>query len=368
MEYIDVSLDDNDLDFLNNDTKFKAVRGVADATSDGSEDVRLLSKQGPSASSKRPTQPLALSVLAPQLMSAFNTTIANNAKFESVVRILDSMQNVDYDVNIFYSSAIGNFYETSKRVHFRVGLYLNEQKDTILDCRRLKGDSFVMGSFFQNLKAALAKQPDLGVQAVYEEDEDFIMDDEDEDMEAVNEMLGTGHLQLNNDPTLVKHLMNEIQTRDIETQVNDTGLLAHAAELEANAKVIASEGGESLVSMLEGKLMHDNAALVRHSAVLLKELTRMHPEIFTEQTAQVMAKAMGRWAQKPAVLEKKKQKKLQSSKNTVTNLAQGLHSLLQTNLVKSVKLDEDSKLGITKTLLRQPSEVHTEVIQWMDKL
>lgn len=368
---MEISIEDNDdLDFLSKQkSAFKAVRGVADATSDGSEDVSLLSKPGMSAGSKMPTKPMALTILAPQLVSAFNTTLANNIKFDSIVKILDNMKNVDYDANLFHNSAIGNFYETSKRVHFRVGLYLNEQKNTILDCRRLKGDSFVMGSFFENLRAAMAKQPDLGVQAVYEEevDEDF-MDDEDEDMEALDEMLGRGHLQLKKDPTLVKHLMNEIQSRDLETQVTDTGLLAHAAELEVNAKVIASEGGEGLVSLLEGKLMHDNAALVRHSAVLLKELTRMHPELFTEQSAQVMAKAMGRWAQKPAALEEKKQRKLLSSKSTVTNLAEGMYCLMQKSLVKSVKLDEDSINGIISTLQKQPSKVHNEVVEWMSQL
>merc|ERR1719204_1520961 len=254
------------------------------------------------------------------------------------------------------NSALGIYYETSKRVQFRVGLHKNPKKETILDCRRLKGDSFVMGNFFTILTTKMSAMPELGVTVVYEEEEsiDFFDDDED-DVEELDALLGQGHLRLENDPKLVKHLMKEIESSDLETQVNDTGLLAHAAELESNVKTLATEGGAPLVKILEGKLQHDNAALVRQSAVLLKELTRMHPEIFSESTAKSMVQAMGKWAEKP-VATTVERSELVSSRSTVSNLAEGISALMQAEKFdKSIQLEEDRATSVIHTLQKYPT-------------
>jgi len=245
---------------------------------------------------------------------------------------------------------------------------LNPQKQTVLDCRRLKGDSFAMGSFFTILTKALSAKPELGVKVLYEENEvpaDFFEEEEDE--EALQSLLGEGHLQLKNDPNLIKHLMKEIETSDLETQINDTGLLAHAAELDSNVDTLVAEGGESLVKLLEGSLQHDNAALVRQSSVLLKELTRRHPEIFSEQTAKSMVQAMGKWAQRPP-MRFQNQSELVSSKTAVMNLAEGVSSLKQSKLVESITLDEGSIQNINSILQRSPSLQHSDIMEWMSEM
>jgi len=199
---------------------------------------------------------------------------------------------------------------------------------------------------------------------------DFFDEDLD-DLDALNTLFGQGHLHLKNDPKLVKHLMKEIESCDIETQVTDTGLLAHAAELDSNVDTLATEGGESLVKLLEGKLQHDNVALVRQSAVLLKELTRMHPEIFSEETAKSMVTAMGKWAPKDLIGSIREKSELTSSKTTVTNLAQGINSLMnsqQSDIVKSVQLDEDKITSVINTLQKYPSPSHNKVVEWMSEM
>jgi len=351
--------------------EYKSVRAVpryAQPT-----DVDLLSNQGGHAGAKVPTKPFALTVLAPQLMSLFNTTMSNQTPFGEIVKVLEAIPNLDFDADLLRSSALGIYYETSQRVQFRLGLFLNPHKETVLDCRRLKGDSFVMGNFFTILTNKLGEKPELGVKVVYddidEEEMDFFDNDDDNDVKDLDSLFGGGHLQLQKDPKLVIHLMKEIETSDLETQVNDTGLLAHAAELDSNVDTLASQGGEPLVKLLEGKLRVDNAALVRQSAVLLKELTRMHPEIFSEQTAKSMVKAMGKWAPK-GNSETKQCSELVSSRTTVTNLAQGISSLMnsQRDFVKSIKLDEDSVTGIISTLQKYPSPVFEPVVAWMSEM
>jgi hypothetical protein len=119
------------------------------------------------------------------------------------------------------------------------------------------------------------------------------------------------------------------------------------------------------VKILEGKLQHDNAALVRQSAVVLKELTRMHPEIFSEATAKSMVQAMGRWAPKPTVTTVE-QSELVSSRSTVSFLAEGISSLMQAeNFDKSIKLDEDSATGVINTLQKYPSPEHDMIVNWL---
>jgi hypothetical protein len=342
---------------------------VAQQPEDAS-DVSLFSNEGGAVGAKVPTKPMPLSILPPQLMSLFNTVMApqieENAVFTKVVEVLEDIPNLDFDANLILNSALGIYYETSKRVQFRVGLHKNPAKETILDCRRLKGDSFVMGNFLTLLTKKMSAMPELGVTVVYEEEEsiDFFDDDED-DVEELDALFGGGHLRLERDPKLVQHFMKEIESSDLETQVNDTGLLAHAAELESNVETLASEGGAPLVKILEGKLQHDNAALVRQSAVVLKELTRMHPKIFSEATAKSMVQAMGRWAPKPTVTTVE-QSELVSSRSTVSFLAEGISSLMQAeNFDKSIKLDEDIATGVINTLQKYPSPEHDMIVNWL---
>lgn len=335
-------------------------------------DVDLLSNQGGAVGTKVPTKPLALTVLAPQLMSLFNTTMSNNTPFGEIVKVLEAIPNLDFDADILRSSALGIYYETSQRVQFRLGLFLNPEKETILDCRRLRGDSFVMGNFFNILTSKLGEKPALGVKVVLDDVDESEMAtffaDEEEDVKELDALFVGGHLQLQKDPKLVVHLMKEIQSSDVETQVHDTGLLAHAAELKSNVDTLASQGGEPLVKLLEEKLQKNNAALVRQSAVLLKELTRMHPELASEQTAKSMVQAMGKWAPKGNV--EAKGSDLVSSRTTVTNLAQGISSLMnsQRDFVKSIKLDEESVTGIINTLQKYPSPVYKPVVDWMSEM
>jgi hypothetical protein len=343
----------------------KALTGHEEA-----EDVSIFSNEGKAVGAKVPTSPMPLSTLPPQLMSLFNTVMApkieENAVFTKVVDVLEGIPNLDFDANLIMSSALGIYYETSKRVQFRVGLHKNPKKETILDCRRLKGDSFVMGNFFTILTTKMSAMPELGVTVVYEEEEsiDFFDDDED-DVEELDALLGQGHLRLENDPKLVKHLMKEIESSDLETQVNDTGLLAHAAELESNVKTLATEGGAPLVKILEGKLQHNNAALVRQSAVLLKELTRMHPEIFSESTAKSMVQAMGKWAEKP-VATTVERSELVSSRSTVSNLAEGISALMQAEKFdKSIQLEEDRATSVIHTLQKYPTPERDMVVNWL---
>jgi len=338
-------------------------------------DADLLTDKDSMTGLKETKTPKPLTVLAPQLMSLFNTTMANNVAFTEVVKLLEEIPNLDFEHNNILSSALGIYYETSKRVQFRLGLYLNPKKEQILDCRRIKGDSFVMGNFFTILTQKMSAKPELGVKVVYEEKEDevasFFEDDEDTmTQEELDALFGNGHLQLENDPNLVKHLMKEIEKSDLETQVNDTGLLAHAATIESNAKTLAAEGGKPLVELLEGKLQHNNAALVRQSAVLLKELTRMHPEIFSPETASSMVRAMGKWAPKEQVDQNKNRSDLVSSKSTVTNLAAGISSLMEAQMVniQSIKLSEADVTGVITTLQKYPSPQHENVVQWMNEM
>jgi hypothetical protein len=315
---------------------------------------------------------MPLSLLPPQLMSLFNTVmvpqIEENVIFTKVAEVLEDIQNLDFDANFIRNSALGIYYETSKRVQFRVGVFKSPKEEILLECRRLKGDSFVMGNFFTLLTKKMSAMPELGVKVVYEEEEesiDFFDDDEEDDVEELDALFGEGHLHLENDPKLVKHFMKELQSSDLETQVNDAGLLAHAAELESNAKTLAAEGGAPLVKILEGKLQHDNAALVRQSAVLLKELTRMHPEIFSETTAKSMAQAMGKWsAGSPQT--KEEQSELVFSRSTVSNLAEGISSLMQAeNFDKSITLDEDSATTVIKALQKYPTPEHDMIVNWL---
>lgn len=340
----------------------RAVKAVADHAE--SKDENIFSQKGAAVGAKEPTKPEALSVLKRPLMSLFNTTMSDDVAFGEVVSVLDGIPDLDYDANLINNTALGIYYETSKRVQFRLGLFLNEEKQTFLDCRRLKGDSFVMNSFFTILTTALSKKPELGVKVVLDDDEyvDFF-DDDEEDLEL------EGHLSLKRDPKLVLHLMEKIESSDAETKVNDLGLLAFAAELNENVETLAAEGGASLVKLLEGKLQHDNAALARQSAVLLKELTRMHPEIFTPSTARTMVTAMGRWAPKSTVKTDDSTAELVSSRTTVTNLAQGMFSLMNSkhNLVKPVQLDEDSIQGIIDTLQKYPSTATNAVATWVSQ-
>lgn len=356
--------------FINRHESSRAISRSLQAA-EQSTDVDVLSSEGGAIGSKIPTKPLPLNTIPAQVMSMFSTTMSNNVQFAEIVNVLENMQNLDFDANMIRNSALGIYYETSKRVQFRLGLFLNPAKETILDCRRLKGDSFVMGNFFTILTNELSKKPELGVKVVLEDDDDMNYFDEDEDdLNTLEELFGSGHLRLKNDPNLVKRLMREIESSDMETQVNDTGLLAHAAELPANVETLATEGGKPLVNLLEGKLQVNNAALVRQSAVLLKELTRMHPEIFSEQTAKSMVQAMGRWVPKAKATSEKEQHELTSSTTTVTNLAQGISSLMNSHsdLIKAVRLDDDEVNCIINTLQKYPSPHHDQVVDWMSKM
>jgi len=344
-----------------------AKRGVAvQSMANNAVDAGLMSNKEGIVGKKTLSEPKPLTVLAPALISLFNTSVGENATFADVVSVLQDIPNLDFDSNVFLNTALGIYYETSKRVQFRLGLFLNQDKEQILDCRRIKGDAFVMGNFFSILTQKMSTRPELGVKVVYQEADDvseFFQGDDDavEDAEL-------GHLHLKNDPKLVKHLMKEIASSDLETQVNDTGLLAHAAELDANVETLASEGGSPLVELLGGKLQHNNAALVRQSAVLLKELTRMHPEIFTQKAAASMVKAMGKWAPKQE-LASKDQMELVSSKSTVKNLAEGISALMkaQTDIVKSITLPEDDVTCVINTLQGFPSQ-HENVMNWMNEM
>jgi len=347
----------------------RGVRGMTSAVESMNLDADLFSNKEDILGRKNPSQPKPLTILEPQLMSLFNTTLGDNVPFAEVVKVLEEIPNLDFDANVIFNSALGIYYETSKRVQFRLGLFLNPAKETILDCRRVKGDSFVMGNFFSILTKKMSARPELGVKVVYEEEEvHFDAEDEGDDAE-LDALFGQGHLRLQNDPKLVKHFMKEIASSDLETQVIDTGLLAHAAELDSNVDTLASEGGEPLVELLGGKLQHHNAALVRQSAVLLKELTRMHPEIFSEKTAESMLKAMGKWAPKLEVTKQDQdQRDLVSSRSTVTNLAEGFHDLMQAqgNISNmSLTLPEADVTGIINTLQQYPSPKHEHVVQWM---
>lgn len=356
--------------FINRHESSRAVTKSLQ-TAEESQDVSLLSSAD-NLGSKMPTKPLPLNTIPAQVMSMFSTTMSNNVPFAEIVNVLENMQNLDFDANIIRNSALGIYYETSKRVQFRLGLFLNPEKETILDCRRLKGDSFVMGNFFTILTNELSKKPELGVKVVLEDNDDDMnyFDEDEDDLNTLEELFGSGHLRLKNDPNLVKRLMREIQSSDMETQVNDTGLLAHAAELDANVETLATEGGKPLVNLLEGKLQENNAALVRQSAVLLKELTRMHPEIFSEQTAKSMVQAMGKWVPKAKTTSAKEQHELTSSATTVTNLAQGINSLMNSHsdLIKAVRLEDDEVSCIINTLQKYPSPQHDQVVQWMSDM
>lgn len=356
--------------FINRHESSRAVTKSLQ-TAEESQDVSLLSSAD-NLGSKMPTKPMPLNTIPAQVMSMFSTTMSNNVPFAEIVNVLENMQNLDFDANIIRNSALGIYYETSKRVQFRLGLFLNPAKETILDCRRLKGDSFVMGNFFTILTNELSKKPELGVKVVLEDNDDDMnyFDEDEDDLNTLEELFGSGHLRLKNDPNLVKRLMREIQSSDMETQVNDTGLLAHAAELDANVETLATEGGKPLVNLLEGKLRENNAALVRQSAVLLKELTRMHPEIFSEQTAKSMVQAMGKWVPKAKTTSAKEQHELTSSATTVTNLAQGINSLMNSHsdLIKAVRLEDDEVSCIINTLQKYPSPQHDQVVQWMSDM
>lgn len=264
-------------------------------------------------------------------------TMDRTQAFDNLVKVVQELPNVDPMVDLY--ALMGNVYEHGNYCEFLVGMYEVEKKP-VFDFRRMSGDGFVMDLFFRNVKRELGKIQGLIVDAqesdgeVFEDYSDDEMEDDGKDSESQDNLSSHGYLQLCYDPNLVTAWIKKIGTSHVEDKNHMMGLMAHNATFPENLKIIVEKGSEKneLIKLCQRELeQNNNAAFVRNTSALVKEITKVMD--FDEEFLKAIFMAMYWWV--PGNDRKKNSHahyEITESRETIDNLVAALFNLKQREL------------------------------------
>lgn len=297
-------------------------------------------------------------------------TMDRNQAFDNLVKVVQELPNVDPMVDLY--ALMGNVYEHGNYCEFLVGMYEVEKKP-VFDFRRMSGDGFVMDLFFRNVKRELGKIQGLIVDAqesdgeVFEDYSDDEMEDDGKDSESQEHLSSHGYLQLSYDPNLVSSWISKIKTRHVEDKNHMMGLMAHNATFPENRKIIVEKGGKELIEQCQEQLhQSNNAAFVRNTSALVKEITKVMD--FDEKILEAIFDGMSWWV--PGNDRPKNAHahyEITESRETIDNLVAALFNLKQRELFSEeiIVKQAAAHLGKKETglvsayLKKHPSEANT---------
>jgi len=298
--------------------------------------------------------------------SDFWTTFSNT---------LNQLQNTDVQFQEGQQRVLGNHYQYGKNCHFLCALFQleTEEKQHVLDFRRLNGNGFTMDNFYQNVRSECAKQ-DLvdNPDEMESDDEDGFefSDDESTDNPNLFFLTPNAYLQLNFDPEVVtswvKRLLPEANSF-VEEIDHILGLMAFNAEEPTNLKIIQEEGERAgLISVLKYNLesrkdAFTDAAIVRNSSVLVKIFANNNMlDVNDTKMIDAMIGAMKDWSLGSS---KGRWLSLNVSKETVSSLADALWCLFKNGADENYIKQQLSDAPKTISTFLQPTHTNLENAQ-----
>lgn len=222
----------------------------------------------------------ALTVIRPLEVSLMNLRLKSSTQFEQLVATIEPLSNMDPMFDLQRKRAIGNYFYHGNHCEFLMAMYITQQKEPLLDFRRMSGDGFVMDAFFREVQNLLQEFTITPVEDSGDEEDTFddYSDDEEDVGKSVTDNIGEllkngGFLQLQYDKEVVNNWLAKIGKGHIQDKNYLMGLLAHNSRNPQNREIIISQGADDLMTCLKTQLRKtDSAAMIRNAALLTQQV------------------------------------------------------------------------------------------------